>query len=128
MRRVATTLVAIAAVWVLYFARANAWFRLYPAIVVFVFLALFASSLFGTPLAEVFARKMGEKLDGRGVAYCRNVTRAWVVFLLLHFAVTVATVFMSREIWALYNGCIAYLLMGTMFLGEWIVRKRVKRG
>ena len=42
MRRVATTLVAIAAVWVLYFARANAWFRLYPAIVVFVFLALFA--------------------------------------------------------------------------------------
>ena len=111
MRRVATTLVAIAAVWVLYFARANAWFRLYPAIVVFVFLALFASSLFGTPLAEVFARK-----------------RAWVVFLLLHFAVTVATVFMSREIWALYNGCIAYLLMGTMFLGEWIVRKRVKRG
>ena len=99
----------------------------YPVMVVVCVLCAFAASLFRTPLVEVFARRMGERLDGRGVAYCRNVTRAWVAFLTAHLAVTVATVFMSYEAWALYNGCIAYVLMGLMFAGEWIVRRRVRR-
>ena len=84
---------AIALVWVLYLLRANVWFRLYPAVVVAVALVVFAVSLRGTPLVERIARARGEALDARGVAYCRAVTRAWVVFLSLHLAVTVATAF-----------------------------------
>lgn len=128
MRRLLPTLAAIAVIWLLYVAKANVWFRLYPVIVVGCFLVLFSVSLFRTPLVEVFARKMGETLDERGVAYCRRVTLAWVVFLSVHLAVTVATLFMSREVWAVYNGLIAYILMGAMFAGEWIIRRRVKRG
>ncbi len=119
---------AVALVWLLYVLKANVWFRLYPAAVVSVALAAFAVSLSRTPLVECFARRMGEPLDARGIAYCRKVTVAWVVFLSAHLAVTVATVFASRTVWALYNGCLAYLLMGAMFAGEWLVRRRVRRG
>lgn len=119
---------AVALVWVLYLLKANVWFRLYPAVVVAVALAVFVVSLFRTPLVERFARGMGEVLDARGVAYCRKVTIAWVVFLSAHLAVTVVTVFVRREVWAFYNGCLAYFLMGAMFAGEWLVRRRVRRG
>lgn len=129
LARTAFRLVGAAAlVWLLYFLRANVWLRLYPAAVVSVALAVFAVSLFRTPLAERLARRMGETLDARGVAYCRKVTVAWVVFLSAHLAVTVATAFASREVWAFYNGCLAYVLLGAMFAGEWIVRRRVRRG
>jgi len=119
---------AVALVWLLYFLRANVWLRLYPAAVVAIALAAFAASLFRTPLVEAFARRMGETLDARGVAYCRKVTIAWVVFLSAHLAVTLATSFASREVWAFYNGFLAYLLMGAMFVGEWLVRRRAHRG
>jgi uncharacterized membrane protein len=33
----------------------------------------------------------------------------------------------STEVWALYNGLIAYLLMALLFAGEWLVRQRVQR-
>ena len=119
---------AVALVWLLYFLRANVWLRLYPAAVVAIALAAFAVSLFRTPLVEILARRMGETLDARGVAYCRKVTIAWVVFLSAHLAVTLATSFASREVWAFYNGFLAYLLMGAMFAGEWLVRRRARRG
>ena len=32
----------------------------------------------------------------------------------------------SDKTWALYNGLIAYLLMGALFAGEWLVRGRVR--
>ncbi len=118
---------ALLVVWALYFLKARVWFRLYPAVMVALALAVFAVSLFRTPLIEVFARKMGETLDARGVAYCRQVTRVWVAFLSVHLLVTVATVFLSREIWVFYNGFLAYVLMGSLLLGERLYRRRVRR-
>ena len=121
-------LLAPLAVWALYLLKAGAWCRVYPAAVVAFVLAAFALSLRSTPLVERFARAMGEKLDDRGRDYCRRVTIAWIVFLTAHLAVTIATVFASAEIWALYNGAIAYILMGLMFAGEMLVRRRVRHG
>lgn len=117
-------------VWGLYLVKANIYFRLYPVVMVALALGTFAYTLFPnrTPLVETFARKMGEALDQRGLAYCRRVTWVWTLFLAVHLLVTLATVFLSYEVWALYNGLIAYLLMGTLFVGEWIVRRRIKRG
>ena len=119
---------AIALVWVLYLLRANVWLRLYPAAVVALALLVFAVSLRGMPLVERIARARGEALDARGVAYCRAVTRAWVIFLSLHLAVTVATAFAPPAVWAFYNGALAYVLLGAMFVGEWLVRRRVRHG
>ena len=118
---------ALLVVWALYFLKARVWFRLYPAVMLALALAVFAVSLFRTPLIEVFARKMGETLDARGIAYCRQVTRVWVAFLSVHLLVTVATVFLSREIWVFYNGFLAYVLMGSLLLGERLYRRRVRR-
>ena len=112
-------------VWILYLVKANVWFRLYPAVIVSVVLSAFAVSLFRRPLAEVFARRMGAKLDERGIAYCRTVTWVWTAFLAAHLAVTVATVFASPEVWAFYNGFLAYVLIGSLFLAEWLYRRRV---
>ena len=125
LARVALTPVIV---WALYLLKANVWFRLYPAMMVAIALAAFSVSLFRTPLVESIARRMGEDLDERGVAYCRTVTRVWTAFLAVHLAVTIATVFASQEFWAIYNGCVAYVLMGALFAGEWIVRRRVRRG
>ena len=66
--------------------------------------------------------------DAQGVAYCRRVTVIWTVFLAVHLSVTVATVFATHEIWAVYNGLVAYLLMGALFAGEWLYRRRFRRG
>jgi len=127
MKFVVRGLVSVGVVWALYLLRANGLVLYYPALMVAIVLAAFAYSLFHVPLCEVVARRMGETLDDRGVGYCRKATVAWTIFLALHFAVTVATVFASREIWVVYNGAVAYALLGLMFGGEWLVRRRVKR-
>ena len=124
MKRV---LPALLVVWALYFLKARVWFRLYPAVMVALALVLFSVSLFRTPLVEVFARKMGETLDAKGVLYCRKVTRVWVAFLSVHLVVTVATVFLSREIWVFYNDFLSYVLMGSLLLGERLYRRKVHR-
>ena len=128
MRTLIKPLFSFVVIWTMFFLRANVWFRLYPAVVVTLALALFAGSLLAKEtVVEHVARKMGEELDARGVAYCRKVTVAWVVFLSLHLVVTLATVFWtSRTVWAWYNGCIAYVLIAGMFVGELIFRHRAK--
>lgn len=115
-------------VWAIYLLKGNLWFRLYPAIMVALFFLCFFISLFKTPLVEVIARRMGEDIDDRAQRYCRNVTRVWAAFLAVHFLVTLGTVFASYETWVFYNGVLAYVMMGVLFMGEWIVRRRVRRG
>ena len=125
---VARLALALLVVWTIYFLRANVWFRLYPAVMVAFALTAFAVSLRRTPLIEVFARRMGENLDARGVAYCRKVTCVWVAFLSAHLAVTLTTVLAPYPVWAWYNGCVAYVLMGLLLAGEWLYRRRARRG
>ena len=131
---VAKVVLGVGVVWAIYLLRASRWgqlSRLYPVVVSGGMLGAFAWSLRrgATPLVERFARKLEKQpLDARGVAYCRRVTWAWVIFLSAHLGVTVATLWASAEVWALYNGAIAYGLMGLMFAGEWLIRRRVRRG
>ena len=47
-------------------------------------------------------------------------------FFVFNGSIALITVFCEDAVWALYNGFIAYLLMGTLFLGEWLIRRRVK--
>ena len=114
-------------VWLVYYLRANRFVRAYPLAMVAIALFLFAHSLSTTPLAEQIARRMGEALDDDGVRYCRLATWAWVVFLSLHLLLTAATLFLSRQTWAWYNGCVSYLLFGLMFAGEYGVRILYRR-
>ena len=100
--------------------------RLYPATMSLGMLLLFGFSLKVPPsMVERFARLHEPDLPLAGVRYTRRVTQVWCVFFIANglFAAWTA-LYASRDEWALYNGLIAYLLMGALFSGEWLVRRR----
>ena len=100
----------------------------YPVLVNVAALSVFAASLFaGPPVIERIARLTEPDLPPSGIRYTRQVTIVWCGFFVLNGSVALLTaIFTSVATWALYNGLIAYLLMGTLFAGEWIVRQRVR--
>ena len=102
--------------------------KLYPALVNLVLLGLFASSLWrGPSVVERLARLREPELPRAAVAYTRRVTQAWCVFFLANGTLAVVTaLWASDAVWALYNGAVAYALMGLLMGIEWLVRRRVR--
>jgi len=100
--------------------------RLYPAAMNLGMLLLFGLSLKCPPsMVERFARLREPDLSPAGVLYTRRVTQAWCAFFVANGSAAAYTaLYSSREIWALYNGLLAYLLMGALFAGEWLLRRR----
>ena len=102
--------------------------RWYPVLINAAMLALFAGSLFvGMPVIERLARLQEPDLAEAGVRYTRQVTKVWVGFFVINGTIAAAlTLWAPLAWWTLYNGLIAYLLMGLLFAGEWQVRQRVR--
>lgn len=102
--------------------------KLYPVLVNATLLAVFGLSLrHGPPVVERLARVTEPDLPPEAVAYTRRVTQAWCLFFLANGAVAAATaVWWPTTAWAWYNGFVAYLLIGAMFAGEWLLRRRLK--
>lgn len=101
--------------------------RLYPASISASMLILFGATLLRPPtMVERFARLSEPDLPPAAVRYTRHVTEAWCLFFAFNGAIAVYTALAaSRETWALYNGFISYILMGTLFAGERAVRRRM---
>ncbi len=86
------------------------------------------SLLFPPTIVERIARITEPNLPPGGVVYTRRVTAIWAVFLLFNAVVSAATALWGTLAqWTLWNGLISYLLMGTLFAGELIVRRAVRR-
>lgn len=100
--------------------------RLNPALVNLVLLSTFGYTLYSPPsMIERLARLTGADIAGPAIIYTRNVTVVWCIFFLLNGAAALYTCFYtSLEIWTLYNGLIAYMLMGLLFLAEYCVRQQ----
>ena len=100
--------------------------RLYPASISASMLILFGATLIQPPsMVERFARLEHPELSPEHSRYTRRVTEIWCVFFVANGAIAAYTAaFASREVWALYNGLIAYVLMGTLFMGERLFRRR----
>jgi len=100
--------------------------KLYPALVNAVMLVIFGLSLRYPPsVIERLARLQHPDLPQEGIAYTRRVTQVWCGFFVLNGGIALYTaVWASAAIWALYNGLIAYVLMGLLFAGEWLVRPK----
>ncbi|MEI6709070.1 MAG: hypothetical protein WCK96_18255 [Methylococcales bacterium] len=98
--------------------------RFYPAIANAALLLVFSWSLRSPPtVIERVARLQHPDLPPEGVVYTRRVTQVWCGFFILNGSIALATALWSSfEIWSLYNGLIAYLLMGVLFIGEYLVR------
>lgn len=102
--------------------------KLYPALVNAVLLTVFSASLLYPPsVIERLARLHEPDLPPAGVAYTRRVTQVWCGFFVINGGISLLTAFWASDAgWALYNGMISYLLMGGLFVGEWLLRKRFK--
>ncbi len=104
--------------------------RWYPVLCSGLLLGVFAMSLYrGMPVAERLARLREPTLSPRAIWYTRQVTRAWCLFFALNSVIAAATALWgSWLVWSVYNGLIAYLIIGLLFAVEYLVRMRFRRG
>lgn len=104
--------------------------KLYPVAVNAVMLCTFAVSLWKPPcVVERLARMTHPDLPETGVRYTENVTRVWCGFFMANGSVALYTaLFASEQAWAIYNGMLAYVLMGALMLGERLWRVRAMGG
>ncbi|KPA92466.1 MULTISPECIES: hypothetical protein [Pseudomonas] len=102
--------------------------RWYPVLISGFMLGLFGLSLkFGPPVAERLARLSEPELPEVAIRYTRRVTQVWSLFFLCNGLLAAAlTLWAPLSWWTLYNGLIAYGLMGLLFAIEWLIRQRVR--
>ncbi|CAI3150594.1 intracellular septation protein A [Acinetobacter oleivorans] len=107
----------------------HAWLKLYPVGMSLGALIIFSLTLIKPPsMIERFARLVEPDLPDSGVQWTRQVTKVWCVFFFCNALIALSTVlFTSTQVWVIYNGFISYVLMGILFLGEFILRKRHQR-
>lgn len=98
--------------------------RLYPALMSAAMLLTFSQTIVRPPsMIERFARLVQPDLDAAGVRYARNVTLIWCAFFLANCAMGIWTaLYADWTFWTLYNGVIAYVGIGVLFFGEFLVR------
>lgn len=108
--------------------------RLYPLAMNLAMLAVFSLSLVFPPsvifrLACLTDKSIKGSLAERRIeSYCRKVCVAWCVFFVLNGGGAAYTVFFCGDrAWSVYNGGIAYVLMGLLFAIEYIIRKQVDK-
>ena len=103
--------------------------RFYPVLVNAVMLWVFGWSLVSPPsLVERLARLQQPNLPAEGIVYTRRVTKIWCGFFILNGAIALATsLWASLAVWSLYNGLLAYLLMGLLMGSEYLIRKRTQK-
>ena len=99
--------------------------KLYPVLMNTSVCLMFALSMRDVPLIEQFAKKMGYNLDAKQQEYTRRATCAWAIFMFLLSVISLTTVFLSNEIWVMFNGLISYILIAIMIGAEFLVRKRL---
>ena len=97
----------------------------WPVLVSGALLVAFLVSLRGGgSIVEGFARLQKPDLSPAEVAYCRTVTWVWCAFFVANGTVAAVLALSGRQgLWALYTGAIAYVLMGILFAGEFLVRR-----
>jgi len=111
-----------------YLFKNTRWLTYYPVIVNLLFFSFFLISLWQKEtIIERFARLLEPELPDYARRYTRSVTKVWCVFFIINGTISLITSFMSLDIWTFYNGFISYVLIGLLFLLEFITRGYVKK-
>lgn len=99
----------------------------YPVVVNTVMLSVFGGSLWSAmPIVERLARLREPVLPDRAIRYTRHVTQVWCAFFIINGGIALFTALHGdMSLWTVWNGMVAYLLMGTLMTGEWLVRRRM---
>ncbi len=100
------------------------YLRYYPVCINALMFVLFFISLLRSPsMIERFARLAEPDLPAAGVRYTREVTKVWCGFFLINGAIALySSVAASMAFWTIYNGVVAYILIGMLFAGEYAFR------
>lgn len=107
----------------LFYVKRFVFLKFYPPICnLFVFVVFFSSLFAKETIIQKFARMCGDKLERPAWVYTRNLTYVWCVFMFMNLLISIWTIFLSDNIWMLYNGCISYILIGLFFGIEYVVR------
>ena len=104
--------------------------RYYPVLMNLGFSALFALSLRSkTSLIERFAKMSGAaEYSSQAISYMRSLTLVWAILLAFNALVAIYTACcMSLKYWTLYNGLLAYFLLGGFSLAELVFRHFYKK-
>ena len=102
--------------------------KYYPVIVNFVLFCIFFGSTFSEEtVIQKMAKLMGPNIKPKALEYTRRLTYIWSIFMLANFFISLATVFMSEKVWAIYNGFLSYMLVGGFFIIEYMVRINFKK-
>ena len=108
--------------------------RIYPSLVNLGLLIAFGATLVhGPTMIEKFARIGTPNLSEPAIRHTRRVTQIWCAFFLANGVFSLYTaLYWPREAWSLYNGAIAYGLIGLLLAGEiaWrylVILPRVRR-
>lgn len=102
--------------------------KYYPVCVNFIFFIIFFSSLFTKEtIIQKIAKTMDGKLTDKTAVYTRKLTYIWCIFTFFNFIISLITVFLPDKYWILYNGLISYLLMGTLFITEYLIRINIRK-
>ena len=93
-----------------------------------MFVIFTTSIIFPPTVIEYMARLTDKNLSEKAVRYTRNVTVVWAVFFTVNCSIATWTVLYGGiKLWTLYNGLIAYLVMGLLFAVEFLVRQVARR-
>jgi uncharacterized membrane protein len=100
------------------------WLLFYPVVINLSLLGLFAYSLQkGPSMIERLARLKHPDLPDSASAYLCKVTKLWCGLFIFNGVIAAYTAMVSSlEMWTLYNGFIAYVLIGILLSGEWLYR------
>ena len=117
--------------------------KIYSVVISITMLFVFGSTLFMPPnIIFRFATLSDKSIKGSSYEhkvyeYCRKVTIVWCCFFIFNGTISALTTFAdklfglspetARTVWAVYNGGISYILMGTLFVVEFIIRKLVDK-
>lgn len=117
--------------------------KIYSVVINLTMLFVFGSTFFMPPnIIFRFATMSDKSIKGSSFEqkvykYCHKVTVIWCCFFILNGSAAALTTFAdkifglspeaARKVWAVYNGGISYVLMGALFVIEFIVRKLVDK-
>lgn len=122
IKKVLPILITLCIVFLFYIKR-FVFLKFYPPICNFFIFMVFFTSLFAKEtIIQKIARAYGDKLEKPAWDYTRRVTYAWSTFTFLNFLISIWTIFLPDKIWIIYNGCISYILIGLMFIIEYMIR------
>ena len=134
LARIATLALGILLTLTAILTHSHAWVLYYPMMVTGGFFLVFSLSLTqGMSACEVLARKgwamqhPGGPFPPEAVTYTRRLTQVWCGFFIVNGAIAYATIRWAQAgdvtLWGWWNGCLSYVAMGLLFVGEWLYRR-----